>query len=220
MKRVIFAIVCVCISHVEAGDLTSPNGQYKIEYDAEALEHESNVELKNAKTGKVLLQTSSYGYYKEKYHEIAWSPDSQYLAVVSRGTRTSIDVEVFRFKDDTVEQITLPSPKLGDGSWQGGRSYFVKHIKWEATTLKYYCYGDKVYGAGDAESVPDNWYHFDIALGFGGLGEEAAPKVISVTATTPKWRGEQAGTGQPATRPESKSEGRDKPQPESEGRSR
>ena len=32
--------------------------------------------------------------------------------------------------------------------------------------------------------------------------------------------GEQAGTGQPATRPESKSEGRDKPQPEAEGRSR
>ena len=32
--------------------------------------------------------------------------------------------------------------------------------------------------------------------------------------------GEQAGTGQPATRPESKSEGSDKPKPESEGRSR
>jgi hypothetical protein len=31
---------------------------------------------------------------------------------------------------------------------------------------------------------------------------------------------EQAGTGQPATRSESKSEGSDKPQPESEGRSR
>jgi hypothetical protein len=31
---------------------------------------------------------------------------------------------------------------------------------------------------------------------------------------------EQAGTGQPATRPEAKSEGGDKPQPESEGRSR
>jgi hypothetical protein len=30
----------------------------------------------------------------------------------------------------------------------------------------------------------------------------------------------EAGTGQPATRPESKSEGSDKPQPESEGRSR
>jgi hypothetical protein len=32
--------------------------------------------------------------------------------------------------------------------------------------------------------------------------------------------GEQGGTGQPATRPESKSEGSDKPQPEAEGRSR
>jgi hypothetical protein len=32
--------------------------------------------------------------------------------------------------------------------------------------------------------------------------------------------GEQAGTEQPATRPESKSEGSDKPQPEAEGRSR
>jgi hypothetical protein len=31
---------------------------------------------------------------------------------------------------------------------------------------------------------------------------------------------EQAGTGQPATRPESKSEGSDKPQPDAEGRSR
>jgi hypothetical protein len=33
-------------------------------------------------------------------------------------------------------------------------------------------------------------------------------------------KGEQVGTGQPATRPESKSEGSDKPQPEAEGRSR
>ncbi len=33
-------------------------------------------------------------------------------------------------------------------------------------------------------------------------------------------KGQQGGTGQPATRPESKSEGSDKPQPESEGRSR
>ena len=36
----------------------------------------------------------------------------------------------------------------------------------------------------------------------------------------PKKKAEQAGTGQPATRTESKPEGGDKPQPESEGRSR
>ena len=40
---------------------------------------------------------------------------------------------------------------------------------------------------------------------------------LSATATN---QAEQDGTGQPATRPESKSEGGDKPQPEAEGRSR
>ena len=38
--------------------------------------------------------------------------------------------------------------------------------------------------------------------------------------TTPTHKAEPAGAGQPATRPESKSEGGDKPQPEAEGRSR
>jgi broad specificity phosphatase PhoE len=36
----------------------------------------------------------------------------------------------------------------------------------------------------------------------------------------PETKGEQGGTGQPATRSQSKSEGSDKPQPEAEGRSR
>ncbi len=38
--------------------------------------------------------------------------------------------------------------------------------------------------------------------------------------STEEFDGEQAGTGQPATRSQSKSEGGDKPQPEAEGRSR
>jgi hypothetical protein len=42
-------------------------------------------------------------------------------------------------------------------------------------------------------------------------------RAAHIKATT---EAEQAGTGQPATRPESKSEGSDKPQPEAEGRSR
>jgi hypothetical protein len=42
--------------------------------------------------------------------------------------------------------------------------------------------------------------------------EASGPRIIR--------QGEQVGTEQPATRPESKSEGGDKPQPESEGRSR
>jgi len=45
-------------------------------------------------------------------------------------------------------------------------------------------------------------------------------ELIVKTPLFPKKTAEQAGTGQPATRPESKSEGGDKPQPEAEGRSR
>jgi hypothetical protein len=48
--------------------------------------------------------------------------------------------------------------------------------------------------------------------------EAGKPEVMK--AASEKQQAEQAGTGQPATRPESKSEGGDKPQPEAEGRSR
>jgi hypothetical protein len=48
------------------------------------------------------------------------------------------------------------------------------------------------------------------------LIQDQWPDVLRLVDT----RTEQAGAGQPATRPESKSEGGDKPQPKSEGRSR
>jgi hypothetical protein len=48
--------------------------------------------------------------------------------------------------------------------------------------------------------------------------EAGKPEVMK--ATSEKQQAQQAGTGQPATRPESKWEGGDKPQPEAEGRSR
>ena len=47
-----------------------------------------------------------------------------------------------------------------------------------------------------------------------------SPEGKSITIQPNKPKAEQAGTRQPATRPGSKSEGGDKPQPESEGRSR
>jgi len=51
------------------------------------------------------------------------------------------------------------------------------------------------------------------------ISKEMAELMVK-TPLFPKKTAEQAGTGQPATRPESKSEGGDKPQPEAEGRSR
>lgn len=73
--------------------------------------------------------------------------------------------------------------------------------------------------AGDLRAGRDEWrwlrrvdkHLFIKHLGSGG------PFVLSMN---PQLECEQVGTGQPATRPESKPEGGDKPQPEPEGRSR
>lgn len=60
------------------------------------------------------------------------------------------------------------------------------------------------------------------SLGEGGVAAKMteAGTPVSPWLTPIKPEAEQAGTGQPATRPESKSEGSDKPQPEAEERTR
>jgi len=55
---------------------------------------------------------------------------------------------------------------------------------------------------------------------WGALKRSDFPDILGITASVIPASAEQVGAGQPATRPESKSEGGDKPQPESEGRSR
>lgn len=55
----------------------------------------------------------------------------------------------------------------------------------------------------------------------GGADDKQREQLLKIISTVKvEKRAEQAGTGQPATRPESDSEGGDKPQPEAEGRSR
>ncbi len=80
-------------------------------------------------------------------------------------------------------------------------------------------------GADDKPVTPQSIAGKSISLSLDRLaviptvGKGNIPILIqSNTLKIPKI--EQAGTGQPATRPESKSEGGDKPQPEAEGRSR
>jgi hypothetical protein len=68
--------------------------------------------------------------------------------------------------------------------------------------------GEIGYHARISELEPDTTEFWFECCDFAGQGHRV------------KARKEQAGTGQPATRPESKSEGSIKPQPESKGRSR
>jgi hypothetical protein len=80
------------------------------------------------------------------------------------------------------------------------------------------------------ESVPSKCYFIECWSGeartFGTFAEchafvsERMKKLFKGSAEKKDNQAEQGGTGQPATRPESKSEGGDKPQSESKGRSR
>jgi hypothetical protein len=80
------------------------------------------------------------------------------------------------------------------------------------------------------DSRKEEWSYAPFAIGtvyFVGGGRQTFSLYLSgisiaghLFSVPHKPKAEQAGTGQPATRPESKSEGGDKPQPEAEGRSR
>jgi hypothetical protein len=82
------------------------------------------------------------------------------------------------------------------------------------------------YAALECIRIVANRHHHDIALKiFAPKGQEEKWLAIQKEfadhdKSKPFKNKEQAGTGQPATRPESKSEDGDKPQPEAEGRSR
>ena len=195
MKLLTIAVLVIATCTAFGGDLKSPDGQYEIEY-LKALPHESNVRLKNAKTGKILAQAFSNGYDESSYLETAWSPDSRYLAVVERGTRTTADVSVFAFSGDSVEVMRLPDYRLNLLGHRklvdGGRYHWVSKLRWEKTTLTFYCTGQWVDGSGDPEIAPDNWYHFDVSLAFGGAGSTPDPRLAAVAVSKPtKPKGEQ-----------------------------
>lgn len=222
MKLLTIVIFIIATCRAACGELKSPDGQYEIEY-FKALPDESNLRLKNAKTGKILGHAFSNGYDHSSYLETAWSHDSRYLAVVERGTRTTAEVSVYAFSADSVEEVRLPDYRLNLLGRRllvdGGRYHWVSKLRWDGDTLTFYCNGQWIDGSGDPEIDPDNWYHFDVSLVFGGRGSSPDPRLASVVAVKQEKKGEQDGTGQPATRPELKSEGSDKPQPDAEGRS-
>lgn len=163
--------------------LTSPDGQYVIEY-VDARPHESNVRLKHAKTGKILKHAFSNGAGESAYLETAWSPDSRYLAVVERGTRTTAELAVFAFAVDSVEELRLPDYRLNllgrRLRVEGGRSHWVSRLRWNGSVLTFDCKGQWADGPADPEINPDNWYHFEVALALGEAGRSANPRLVSV----------------------------------------
>ena len=179
---------------------TSPDARYVIEY-FDALPNESNVKFKDAQSGKTLRHGFSSGYEERSFREVSWSPDSRFLALVSRGTKTTSGIEILRFAGDSVTEVKIPDYLLNilgrKHLISGGRHHWVSNVRWEDSHLTFRCWGQWGDGSGDPDIDPDNWYHFDVTL---KVIHAVSPDRARLTAVSPvpqKDRGEQGGASNP-----------------------
>ncbi len=92
----------------------------------------------------------------------------------------------------------------GFGFFDGLLTNGMLGFNWTGLSLDCYCTGQWVDGPGDPEIEPDDWYHSDVSLGFGGAGSSPSPRLAAVTVSKSKKSGEQGGDGQTDARPEAK----------------
>lgn len=180
----LFAICCAA-----GEELKSPDGQYEIEYDSSD-PGKSGVRFKNAKTGKVLRDSFVNIPNHTFFHEIAWSQDSRYLAVIEGKTESMMEVAVFAFSPDSVEEVRLPDYRLNLLGRrllvEGGRYHSVGELRWDERFLIFRCKGQWSDGPSDPNIDRDNWYHFEVSLAFVGRVGPAVPRLAAVAALEPE----------------------------------
>jgi dipeptidyl aminopeptidase/acylaminoacyl peptidase len=167
MKHALIPVLLAVAAGSALAQHSSPDGRYVIEYFG-TQPHEANVRFKDAETGKILYTGTSSGYESEEYHELKWSSDSRYLAVVARGAKTTSDIELYRFDKDLVQQVPIPDYRLNllgrRNLVTGGRHHWVSDLRWDTTRITFHCFGQWIDGSGDPAIDPDNWYHFDVSI--------------------------------------------------------
>jgi len=103
--------------------------------------------------------SSSYMAYFDPAYErtkVAWSPDSRFLAVLSRGTKTTYEVAVYHAVADSVVPVSLPDyrrllfARLGIAT--GGRHLLLSEPAWLDHTLRVHD------TASNPTDFPDDWY--------------------------------------------------------------
>jgi len=139
------------------------------EYSAVVDQNEFHFHTLSIKRGEKTLFSTAAGY--GDYTEVSWSPDSEYLAVVARGTKTTMNLEVYRIDADKVTPVKLPDFRLNIlGRFQkieGGRYEFDEALEWKkGPALQFVALGSLVDGASNPKDDPGNWYHFNVMIGF------------------------------------------------------
>ncbi|MBK1791007.1 hypothetical protein [Persicirhabdus sediminis] len=153
----------------------SPNKSFAVEY-RKAGASESDVDFIRTSDKKVLYQAFSSGVGGQGYEEIVWSPDSRYLAVTTRGTKTTVSLEIYRFEAGGVTQVKIPDYRLNllgrHNLVSGGRYSFARQITWTGSTLTFSSEGSLLDGVSNPRDSPENWYRYQIKLDiYGGSAE-------------------------------------------------
>jgi hypothetical protein len=153
----------------------------------------------------------------DRWIDATWSPDSKFLAVTDGSDGHVTDIFIYRVvrSDDKESRAVVTSfPSFG-GIAASAESPGLRAELW------YHTPNISTY---DTQWKFAGWSHDNTSVRLTRRTLREHDKTFTVELkppTKPKnQEGEQAGTGQPATRSELKSDGNQNPNPESEGRSR
>ncbi|MEM9480507.1 MAG: hypothetical protein AAGA58_12710 [Verrucomicrobiota bacterium] len=187
------------------------------------------------KDGKVISSFAS----PQGFLTVTWNQDSDHVAIRWHVYRTHGGCELFRVerKGDitTFADVNLPEKRFlqtmaKDSEFSSDLKWMIRPFEWRGNSLRVECIplskGDEPHPFAQDRI----WYEVEATL-----TEDSKFMPIALHAThgnhrgdgklirpNPVWRNnqaEQGGADQPATAPESKSEGKEKPKPESEVRS-
>jgi len=193
---IILSIVALasCAWATEALDLAngrSPDGSLSVRVrpptDAGAL---PSLEVISVTTNTVIgsTHTGGYAHYPSVAEDtstaVLWSPDSKHLALMTRGTKRSTELRLYRVAASGLTEIPLPSPT--DRAFQllkateSYRCVFQRPQKWiDNRTLTVRASGDIKDPAGGVVPV---WYEVDVTINI----QDKKITVAKVITTNPK----------------------------------
>jgi hypothetical protein len=223
-------IPCITVAAEERSLGKSPDGKFELRLVAERPDDYGWVVIKNTSSGEVSKTETAqgYSYFRTDDVDASWKDDSTAFAVGVRGTKTTTDTDIY-FKDgDVWEKVVFPAfvaNILGrQGVFSTRRNCNIDFAGFEGDSrFTLVCHVEPDFQQKEeAEKIadwkPSQKTDWKVVLDY---RRRTSPNcvIVSIEPFT-ETNSEQSGAGQPATRPVDQPEGGDKPQPETEGRSR
>jgi|SRR6478736_3114913 len=142
-----------------------------------------------------------------------------YFTVTACILITCCEEDGFHFTRGDAEKVDVPMGATRIDAFGGDPPYKYAggHVGVKDMPMKFRAFSDGRWIERDYVGIEGARY---FSVNFVNAMKEGFVIVYRANSDSRDGKGEQAGTGQPATRPELKSDGGDKPQPEVEGRSR